>query len=190
MIKSFIINSDIIDCLYINHNCDSNKCYCDPNLQLTQVYLQINSECGLFIDSQLQLYNVGLYMIHHGFVTRVTRRNEAGTAYPSGAHEFIHVISGVHVAQSFVFYIVFCRSLFVLLSFFLLAILLSVLFQWILITYLVSPNSSYPPIVIYKFVLKSAVISACQRGLFCHCPHFIMQVVHVFSMLLLFFTQT
>ena len=80
------------------------------------------------------------------------------------------VISGVHVARSFVFYIVFCRSLFVLSSFLLLAIVLSVLFQWILITYLVSPNSSYPPIVIYKFVLKSAVISACQRGLVCHCP--------------------
>ena len=82
------------------------------------------------------------------------------------------VISGVHVAQSFVFYIVFCRSLFVLSSFLLLAIVLSVLFQWILITYMVSPNSSYPPIVIYKFVLKSAVISACQRGLVCHCPPF------------------
>ena len=34
----------------------------------------------------------------------------AGTAYHSGAHEFTPVYSGVCVAQSFVFCIVFCRS--------------------------------------------------------------------------------
>ena len=186
MIKSFIINNDIIDCLYINHNCDSNKRYCDPNLQLTQVYLQINSECGLFIDSQLQLYNVGLYMIHHGFVTRVTRRNEAGTAYPSGAHEFIHSYQWGSCCS------IFC---------FLYSVLQIVVCPFVFFTFghcVVCPISMdfdylfgiSKPIVIYKFVLKSAVISACQRGLVCHCPHFIVQGVHVFSMLLLFFTQT
>jgi len=34
-----------------------------------------------------------------------------GTAYPSGAHEFIHGFSGVRVPPSFS--VVFCRSLFV-----------------------------------------------------------------------------
>jgi hypothetical protein len=34
-----------------------------------------------------------------------------GTAYPSGAHEFIHDFSGVRVVQSLVFCVVFCRSL-------------------------------------------------------------------------------
>jgi hypothetical protein len=42
----------------------------------------------------------------------------AETAYPSGAHEFTLVFSGVRVARSSVSCVVFCRSLFVLLSFF------------------------------------------------------------------------
>ena len=45
----------------------------------------------------------------------------AGTANPSGAHEFT---ARVHVVQSVVFCVVFCRSFFV---FFILAIALSVL---------------------------------------------------------------
>jgi hypothetical protein len=36
-----------------------------------------------------------------------------GTAYPSGASEFIHGFIGVLVAQSLVFCVVFCRLLFV-----------------------------------------------------------------------------
>jgi hypothetical protein len=40
-----------------------------------------------------------------------------GTAYHSGTTEFTPRLSGVHVAQSLVFCVVFCRSLFVLLSF-------------------------------------------------------------------------
>ena len=47
-----------------------------------------------------------------------------GTAEPSGAHELTLVISGVRIAQSLVFCVVFCRSLFVL---FRLAIVLHVL---------------------------------------------------------------
>ena len=47
-----------------------------------------------------------------------------GTAYPSGAHEFIPVFSVVRVTRSLVLCVVLCKSLFVL---FLLAFVLSVL---------------------------------------------------------------
>ena len=50
-------------------------------------------------------------------VTRVIRR-VPGTAYPSGAPDFISCFSGVRVTRSLVFYVVLCRSLFFLLSFF------------------------------------------------------------------------
>ena len=46
------------------------------------------------------------------FVTRVTRG--VGTDYSFGAHEFTPAASGVRVAQSVLFCVVFCRSLFVL----------------------------------------------------------------------------
>jgi hypothetical protein len=49
----------------------------------------------------------------------------AGTAYPSGPPEFNQVFSGVRIARFLVFYVVFCRSLFVLL-----VIVLSVLFRF------------------------------------------------------------
>ena len=39
----------------------------------------------------------------------------AGTAHSSGAPEFIPFFSGVHVAQSLVFWVVFCRPLYVFL---------------------------------------------------------------------------
>ena len=39
---------------------------------------------------------------------------EAGTAYPSEAHEFTPVFSGIRVARSLIFCVVLCRSLFVL----------------------------------------------------------------------------
>ena len=74
--------------------------------------------------------------------------NGTGTASPSRAHALPPVFNRVHVAQSLVFYVVFCRSLFVL---FLLVIVLSVLLRFtasnymfgildlrLLITYLVS----------------------------------------------------
>jgi hypothetical protein len=50
-----------------------------------------------------------------------------GTAYPSGASQ---MFSGVRVARSLVFCVMFCKSLFVILSFFLLAIVLSVLHRF------------------------------------------------------------
>ena len=43
---------------------------------------------------------------------------EAGIAYPSGASEFTPVFSKVRVVRSLVLCVVFCSSLFVLLSFF------------------------------------------------------------------------
>jgi hypothetical protein len=53
-----------------------------------------------------------------------------GTACPSGAHQFKFVFSGVYVAQSLVFCVVFCRSLFDILSFSHLVIVLSVLLRF------------------------------------------------------------
>jgi hypothetical protein len=42
----------------------------------------------------------------------------AGTSYPCTAPEFTPGVSGIRVTQSLVLCVVFCRSLFVLLSFF------------------------------------------------------------------------
>ena len=53
----------------------------------------------------------------------LTRRG-TGTAYPSGAPEFITSFSGVRVTPSLVLCVMFCRSLFVLLSFFVWPVLL------------------------------------------------------------------
>ena len=57
------------------------------------------------------------------------------------------VLSGVRVARYLVFYVMFCRSLFVLLSCFLLVIVLSVFDLRILITPLGSSNSFYDPVL-------------------------------------------
>ena len=58
-----------------------------------------------------------------GFVTRVTRRVSLVE------QELPPVFSGVHVTRSLVFCVVFCRSLFFLVSFIVMAIALSVLFR-------------------------------------------------------------
>jgi len=42
----------------------------------------------------------------------------AGTAYLSGAPEFTPVFSGIHVSQSLVFCVLFCRSLLIVFLFF------------------------------------------------------------------------
>jgi len=55
-------------------------------------------------------------VIDNSHTTGVT--NGAGTANPSGAPEFTHVFSGVRHARSLVSFVMFCRSLFVLESFF------------------------------------------------------------------------
>ena len=41
----------------------------------------------------------------------------AGTAHPSGTPEFTTGFSSIRVAQYLVFYVMFCRSLFIILSF-------------------------------------------------------------------------
>jgi hypothetical protein len=55
--------------------------------------------------------------------------NGPGTAFHSGAHEFIYGLSGVCVAQSLVCFLLFCGSCFSFCPFFLYAIVLAVLLQ-------------------------------------------------------------
>jgi len=70
----------------------------------------------------------------------------AGTAYPSGSLGITPGFYGVRVAQSLDFCVVFCRSLFVL---FRLAIVLSFFNLHLMITTLVSSNSSLVSILIF-----------------------------------------
>ena len=67
----------------------------------------------------------------------------AGIAYPYVAHEFAAGFSVVRVTQSLVFCGVFSRSLFVLLSLFFWPLCCLSFDIWILMTSLVSSNSSY-----------------------------------------------
>ena len=61
----------------------------------------------------------------------------AGTPCPSGAPEFTPVFSGFRVAQFFVFCVMFCRLLFVLLSFFWFIVLSSSIYRlWLPLWYL------------------------------------------------------
>ena len=53
-----------------------------------------------------------------GFTTRDTRLVPQAATYPSPAHEFTPVRSRIRVAQSLVFYLVLCSSLFAQLSLF------------------------------------------------------------------------
>jgi uncharacterized membrane protein len=68
-------------------------------------------------DSNPSLSSV---MTYHQVSNKINSKGATsgtGTAYRSGTTEFTPGFSGVHVAQSLVFCVVFCRSLFVLLSF-------------------------------------------------------------------------
>jgi hypothetical protein len=67
--------------------------------------------------------------------------NATGTAYPSRAPEFTPVFSGIGVAQSLFYCVVFCRWLFVLLSFFVWP--LYCLYIRVLITSSLSSNLAY-----------------------------------------------
>ena len=66
----------------------------------------------------------------------------AETAYPYGTHEFTSVFRGVRVTRSLVLRVMFCRSLFVPLSFFILPLCCLSFDLRILISHLVSSNSS------------------------------------------------
>jgi hypothetical protein len=68
----------------------------------------------------------------------------AGTDYPSRAHEFIPGFSGIRVTRSLLLCVMFCRSLFFLLSFFFWPLCRLFFFDIrIVITPLVSSNSSW-----------------------------------------------
>ena len=69
----------------------------------------------------------------------------AGTAYPSWAPDFTPVFSGVHIARSLVFCEIFCRTLFVLLSFF---------FRPLCCLSLFNSVSNYPFGIFKLFLLK------------------------------------
>ena len=68
--------------------------------------------------------------------------NGAGTAYTSTAFDLTLVFSEVRVAQCLVFYVVYCRSLFVFLSFFLRSLYCVTFDFQSLITLFVSSNMS------------------------------------------------
>ena len=67
----------------------------------------------------------------------------AGTDDHSRASEFTSFFSGVHVARSLVFWVMFCRSLYVLLSFFVWSLCCLPFNLRLLITPLVCSNFSY-----------------------------------------------
>ena len=90
-------------------------------------------------------------------VTRVTQRVshvEQEVPHPSGAPEFTTGFSGVLVMQSLVFCVVFCRSLFVLLPPLIWPLCFLSFDLRILITHLVSSNSSYIHRILYTRKLK------------------------------------
>ena len=58
-----------------------------------------------------------LFVIYFRFCNTTDVTIGSGTVYPSGAPEFTPDVRGFRAAQSLVFCVVFCRSLFVLLSF-------------------------------------------------------------------------
>ena len=75
------------------------------------------------------------------------------------------IFSGVRVARSLVFCVMFCRSLFVNLSYFFLAIVPSVHFDLrLLITPLVSSNFSYKPVNFCIYVCTTTITTLFLRS--------------------------
>ena len=104
------------------------------NLQTMQQMVYFNKVTLTFCKTVVQ-FSIDNYINTSGATSG------AGTAYPSGAHEFIPGFQWGLCYSIFSFMCLFCSWLFVL---FLLVIVLSVLFRFtILITPLVSSNSSY-----------------------------------------------
>ena len=105
--------------------------------------------------SVIHVHLIGLLFVatsrsfpHSGLITgfnTMGATSGVGTAYPSGAREFIPGFQCCSCYSIFSFMRMLCRSLFVLLYFFLLAIVLSVLLRYADSDYppLVSSNSSY-----------------------------------------------
>ena len=78
--------------------------------RMTYVYDDIGQVCRISI--------IYLYSILQIRRQTSKKTSEAGTSYLSEAHEFTIAFIGAHFAQVAVLCVVFCRSLFVLLSFF------------------------------------------------------------------------
>jgi hypothetical protein len=86
------------------------------------------------------------FPIHHqvcNYSNTTGATSGEGTAYPSGATEFNPVFSGVLVTRSLVFYVLFLRLFFVLFVLFFEPLYCLSFDLRILITSLVSSNSSY-----------------------------------------------
>jgi len=95
-------------------------------------------------------------MTYHGICNKGNTTSAtigAGTAYPSGALEFIPVFSGVHVAKPFVFCVAICISLFIFLSLFFWPLYCMVYDLHLLITPLVSFDHCIVWPTIYSFWL-------------------------------------
>jgi hypothetical protein len=84
---------------------------------------------------------------HFNMFSEMFAKFRAGPVYPSGAPQFTFVW-GLRVARYLVLSVVFCRSLFVPLSFFFLPLCCLSFFELrILITLLVSSTSSYTALI-------------------------------------------
>jgi hypothetical protein len=86
----------------------------------TYIFLRITLST---ICSVCRNYNTDLssFMTYHRVYNKLNTKGARcgpGTDYPSGTPEFTSGFSEVRVARSFVFCAMFCRSLFVILSFF------------------------------------------------------------------------
>ena len=120
---SLINNLSIINMLYLGV-CPQTMCSkykLKWNIWLID-YLLLNSQRQIYPNGRKDFPVLSSFMTYHWlciYNNTMGATSGAGTAYPSGAPEFTLWFSGVHVTQSLVFSVVFCRSLFVLLSFFL-----------------------------------------------------------------------
>ena len=116
-----------------------------------------------FYGRRYDLYGISIFTNHHGyvsfvvipilsfphlwqiieFITKVTRRPNCGvgTAYLSGALEYIPVFSGFRAGHVIFSFLLCCRSLFVLLSFVLTCTSIFTVSDYI--SPLASPNNSY-----------------------------------------------
>jgi hypothetical protein len=99
---------------------------------------------------------ISSFVTYHRFCNKSSTTGAtfgAGTAYPSGVPEFIPCFCGVRVARSLVFCVMFCRSLFVLLTFFFWPLYCMSFFDLqYLITPLVTPNISFCRLLSLSFM--------------------------------------
>ena len=107
------------------------------------VGLHVLSMLFVFIFVYRCLTRFSYHMVFVSFNSNTTGvTHGTGTAYPSGALSSTPDFNGVRVARSLVFCVMFCRSLYVLLSFFFWPLCCLSFDLRILITPLVSSNSS------------------------------------------------